>query len=189
MLTDKHVCSQWKASNVCSYKTFPCSYPLKTIQGKEQLKPEDKPKWPWGFFVKNAHAQPSSCLRQCNYMTLILLFLVWPCALFETVQSNAVIFLSLRLKDDRSGLVVMPDFSKDSLCRRFGHSQRHPPGIYSRVPPDAVNCIKLGHIKAYFHNMDSCSTDLQWLSLGSWWVLWLLQSLEGTRKIVIDLLT
>lgn len=73
-------------------------------------------------------------------------------------------FSALHLKDDRSGLVVMPEFSKDSLCRGVGHSQRHPPGIYSRVPPDAANCINLGHIKAYFHNTDSCSTDLRWLS-------------------------
>lgn len=35
----------------------------------------------------------ASCLRQCNYKTWILLLLLWPCALYETVQCNAVIFL------------------------------------------------------------------------------------------------
>lgn len=74
------------------------------------------------------------------------------------MRCNALIFLQ-RLKNDRSGLVVMPEFSKTSLCRSVGHGQRHPTSIYSKVPPDAANCISRDFVNIHFYNMDGCVTD------------------------------
>lgn len=48
----------------------------------------------------------------------------------------------------------------------LGRSQRRPPAMSSRVPPDAVNCINLGHVPAEFQNRSGGSTDLQPLLVG-----------------------
>lgn len=47
-----------------------------------------------------------------------------------------------------------------------GRSQRRPPATSSRVPPDAVNCINLGHVRADFQSRSGGSTDLQPLLVG-----------------------
>ena len=61
--------------------------------------------------------------------------------------------LALHQEYNRSGLVVVPDFSKDSLCEMLIHSQRHPPGLLPRVSPDAEHCVKLGRVKSQLHNV------------------------------------
>lgn len=64
--------------------------------------------------------------------------------------------------------------------QNLSHSQRHPSGLYSRVPPDAENCIKLGHIQIGFHSGLSSSTDLQQLIAGGFVTFWPLQWLQCT---------